>query len=131
MPSSLNIQLICIDKIKEEYIKRGIYKYLERIEHATSIEIIDIKPPKDINKETPEIAKAKEAREILKRLEKCYSFIITLDERGKELNSIKFAQLIENIELVAIQRISFPGFEEKQQGHTVKPWRAFGFQAVP
>ncbi len=79
------IKLLCIGKLKEEYLKEAVNDYLKRLNKYTKIELIELK---DSNINT-------EKDEILKHI-KTSDFIVSLAIEGKELNTLEFKNLIEN-----------------------------------
>ena len=88
------ITIICVGKIKENYIKEGIEDYEKRIKKYTKFNIIEVKE-EDCNKDSKN-AVLTEGRYILEKLPK-NSYIITMDIQGKQLSSIELADKIENI----------------------------------
>lgn len=90
----LKINIVCIGKIKEDYIKNGINEFLTRIKPYANINIFELKeiPDSDIK-----VAKSKETNTILQFLEKKNGFNILLDIRGKQLSSEELAEKIINI----------------------------------
>ena len=86
-------------KIKEKYIKDGIAEYAKRLSKYTNLEIIEVMEENFIdNPKTEEIIiiMDKEKNNIEKHISD-KDFLICLDRKGKELNSIQFAEKIENI----------------------------------
>lgn len=79
------IRIICSGKIKEQYLNDLINDYLKRISKYHKIEIIEIKDENDL---------VKERDNILKHISK-YDYIIAMDVKSKELDSVEFAQLID------------------------------------
>ena len=88
------ITIICVGKIKENYIKEGIEDYEKRIKKYTKFNIIEVKE-EDCNKDSKN-AVLTEGRYILEKLPK-NSYIITMDIQGKQLSSTELADKIENI----------------------------------
>ena len=80
------IKIICIGKIKEQYLKDGINDYLKRISKYHKIEIIEL-PDNNINVE---------ANNILKHINNKDYLIATCIE-GKELTSYEFSEKIDKI----------------------------------
>lgn len=78
------IKIICVGKIKEEYLTNLINDYLKRISKYHKIEMIELK---DSTKET-------EAQSILKVLDP-KDYIISLDIKGNQMTSTEFAQFID------------------------------------
>ena len=87
------IKIICLGKIKEDYLNDALNEYKKRISKYTNIEIIELE---DIDNKSKEVALSKERDEILKHLNK-KDYIITLDIDGKELDSVEFAKKIDSI----------------------------------
>ena len=86
------IKIICIGKIKENYIKEAIKDYKKRLTKYTKIEIIELESTEydDISKSLKE-----ESDRIIKHLND-KDFIITLDIEGKQLSSEEFANRTAN-----------------------------------
>lgn len=79
------IKILCVGKIKENYLKELINDYQKRITAYHKLEIIELK---DSDIET-------ESKEIIKNInEKDYN--ILLDIKGKKYNSIELSKLIDN-----------------------------------
>ncbi len=78
------IKIICVGKIKENYLNEFINDYKTRISKYTKIEIIELKDS-NINNESDEILR--------KLNDKDYN--ILLDIKGKKLNSVEFSSLID------------------------------------
>lgn len=78
------INIICIGKIKENYLKEGINDYQKRISKYHKINIIEL-PDNDI---------INEGNEIIKHLNR-KDYIIALDITGNELSSIELAEKLD------------------------------------
>jgi len=78
------IKIICIGKLKEQYLKDGIVDYFNRITKYHKIEIIEL-PDSNIDKE-------KDA--ILKNINK-KDYIITMDIEGNKISSTSLAEKID------------------------------------
>lgn len=78
------IKIICVGKLKENYLKDGISDYLKRINKYHKIEIIEIN---DSNIET-------EGTEILKYIKE-KDYLISMCIEGNELSSIELANKID------------------------------------
>ncbi len=105
----MNIRIIAIGKIKEQYLKDGIELYLARIKPYSNIEIVEVND--EPIKENPsnaeiEIAKNKEAERALKLI-KSNDYLIALDLDKKELNSLQFASFLENKFVLGGSSITF------------------------
>ena len=78
------IKILCVGKIKEDYLQMGIKEYLKRMESWDKVEIVEVKEyqSNDINKVIES-----EGNSILEKISK-------VDQEGKELNDY-FASLSE------------------------------------
>ena len=97
----LNINIVCIGKIKETYLKDAINEYSKRLSKyckLTILELPDEKIPDRLNESLSNEIKNKESNAILNHIKKD-SYIICLDLTGKELSSEDFSKNIENLSL--------------------------------
>ncbi len=97
----LNIHIVCIGKIKENYLKDAIKEYAKRLSKyckLTILELPDEKIPDKLNENIANEIKKKESDNILNHIKKD-SYIICLDLTGKELSSEQFSKNIENLSL--------------------------------
>ena len=90
------IRILCVGKIKENYLKELISDYQKRINAYHKLEIIELKDS-DIEAES---------KEIIKNInEKDYN--ILLDIKGKKYNSIELSKLIDNTFINGYGTITF------------------------
>lgn len=97
----LHINIICIGKIKESYLKDAINEYSKRLSKYCSLNIIELvdKPIPDKSNETIDMQiKQAESNDIINHLSKD-SYKICLDLTGKQYTSEEFANKINNISL--------------------------------
>ena len=97
----LHINVICIGKIKEKYLKDATNEYSKRLSKYCSLNIIELqdeKIPNVINDKIAENIKSKECQKISPYIKKD-SYIIALDLTGKQFSSEDFSEKIENISL--------------------------------
>ena len=87
------IKIICVGKIKEDYLNKGIDEYKKRISKYHNIEIYELQDEGLRDKQTT-IKKEKE--KILKIINP-KDYLIALDINGKEMNSIQLAKKIDEI----------------------------------
>ena len=98
----LNIQIICIGKIKEDYLKSAIDEYSKRLSKYCKLEIIELpdeKIPDKLNTSLSNEIKQTECSNIIKHLKKS-SYNIALDLSGKQLTSEEFSEKIENLSMI-------------------------------
>lgn len=81
------IKVICVGKIKEEYLKDLIKDYDMRISKYHKLEIIELKDNDDIKKETSELLKYINSKE----------YNIALCINGKTYNSLEFSKHIDTL----------------------------------
>ncbi len=79
------IRILCVGKLKEEYLKEAVKDYLKRLSKYTKVELIELKDS-NINNEKDEIQKYLKTND----------YIISLAIEGKELNTLEFKKMIEN-----------------------------------
>ena len=97
----LNINIVCIGKIKENYLKDAISEYSKRISKYCSLRIIELqdeKLPDKMYNSLLEQTKEKECQRIANNIKKD-SYIISLDLKWKELSSEEFSKKLEDISL--------------------------------
>ena len=102
----MKIELWVIGKTKEKYLQEGINIYQNRLNHYTNFSIIEFPDAKDSNKLLENKLKQKEANDILAKL-KPADYIILLDEKGKTLDSVNFASIIEGKMLQSKKKLIF------------------------
>lgn len=98
----LNIQIICIGKIKEDYLKAAINEYSKRLSKyckLTITELPDEKIPDKLNDSLSDEIKSKECNNIINHLKKD-SHVIALDLTGKQFSSEEFSLRIETISMI-------------------------------
>ena len=97
----LNINIICIGKIKEQYLKSAIDEYSKRLSRYCKLNILELpdeKIPDKLNDNLSIEIKTKECNNIINHLKKD-SYVIALDLTGNELSSEEFSKTIENISM--------------------------------
>lgn len=101
----MNINIICIGKIKEKYINDGINEFAKRMQAFGKLSIIELKEfGNDFDREA--LIK-KEADSILSALEKKKGFNVLLDIGGQNFSSEEMAEKIENIGIKGFSTINF------------------------
>ena len=97
----LHINIICVGKIKETFFKDAIQEYSKRLSRFCSLsitEIADEKIPDKTNEKIENDIKEKEGNNILSHIKKD-SYVIALDLKGKEFDSIAFSKEISNLSI--------------------------------
>ena len=97
----LNINIICVGKIKEQYLKDAIQEYSKRLSRYCKLSITELpdeKIPEKLNKNISNEIKSKECINITNHI-KHDSYIFSLDLNGSEFSSENFSSKIQNISL--------------------------------
>ena len=105
----LHIDIICIGKIKEHYLKDAISEYTKRLSKYCSLKIIELpdeQVPNNLNNSISEKIKYSESNNIMSHIKKD-SYIICLDLKGKQYTSEEFSQKLEDIALNCHSNITF------------------------
>lgn len=107
----INIQIICIGKIKEKSLTNLCDEYLKRISKYAKISVIELADEKveKVLSET-EINKIKniECNKIIDKIQKSSkSYVISLDLTGKTMSSTELADKISNITTYSSSNITF------------------------
>lgn len=95
----MNIKIICVGKLKEEYWRAASAEYLKRLSSYCQIEVVELKEYK-IKGEGPALeaqVKEEEGKEILSKIDKEY--VITLEIQGKKLSSEGLSEKINTLAL--------------------------------
>ncbi|MCF6242966.1 MAG: 23S rRNA (pseudouridine(1915)-N(3))-methyltransferase RlmH [Bacteroidales bacterium] len=102
----MNIKFVLIGKTSFKFVQEGMDMYFRRLKRFVDFEISIIPDIKNQKKTTNQQIKEKEGKLILKQV-KSNDFLILLDEKGKSLNSLKFADFIRNKQDTATKQIIF------------------------
>lgn len=105
----VSINIICVGKLKENYLKEAISEYSKRLSKYCNLNIIELndeKLPEKISDKLIEETKNKEGKKILENLKKD-SYTIALDLKGKQYKSEEFSEKIENIKTRGFSNINF------------------------
>ena len=87
------IKIICVGKIKEDYLNKGIDEYKKRISKYHNIEIYELQDEGLRDKQTT----IKKEKEKILKIINSKDYLIVLDINGKEINSIQLAKKIDEI----------------------------------
>ena len=97
------IKILCVGKIKESFFTEGIKEYQKRIEGYTKFSILEVKEvnTQDINKNILE-----EGKNLLGKIAED-EYVITLEIKGKRIDSVELAKLIEEKQTYGFSKITF------------------------
>ena len=97
----LSINVICVGKIKEKFLRDAISEYSKRLSKYCKLNIIELpdeRIPDKSNSTIENLIKEKECNSILNAIPKD-SFKIALDLHGRHLSSIDFSKKIQDISM--------------------------------
>lgn len=105
----MNIEIICVGKLKEKYLKNGIAEYLKRLDAYAKVTLIELADePTAENMSPVEIQQVleKEAEKITQRLAPDRKVIVLAIE-GKLISSPELAATLENYATYGDSKVSF------------------------
>ncbi len=102
----MNVKIIAIGKIKEQYLKDAIKEYEKRLTPFCTFSIVELIAEQILDESLCERYKELEADRILQNI-KPDSFVITLEIKGKMFSSEEFAQKLKEIAYTGVNDITF------------------------
>ena len=87
------IKIICVGKIKEDYLRNAIDEYSKRLSKYTKLELIEVM---DVDNPSIDITLSKERDSILKHINP-KDYVITLEIDGNMVDSIEFSKKINQL----------------------------------
>lgn len=102
----MNVKIIAVGKIKEQYLKDAIKEYEKRLTPFCSFSVIEVNAEQIFDESLCEKYKEIEADRILQHI-KSDSYVITLEIKGKRFTSETFAEKIKEISNDGVNEIIF------------------------
>lgn len=105
----MKINILCVGKIKEEFIRAGIDEFLKRLSRYAKVNILeadDEKIPANPSGAELEAVKEREADKLMKRIP-VNSYVIVLAIQGKPLSSEGLAEMMEELMVQGQSEITF------------------------
>lgn len=102
----MRVTLLTVGKTTDRYLLEGIEKYLHRLKHYVPFKIHEIPELKNTKNLSQEQQKSAEAALVLKQVSNT-DYLILLDERGKELSSVQFSNLLNKRMVAGTQHMIF------------------------
>jgi 23S rRNA (pseudouridine1915-N3)-methyltransferase len=93
----MNITLLCVGKLKEEYWRQAQAEYMKRLTRYGTLRVIEVREREDL---------AKEGEDLLKRIRE-EDYLITLEIEGKTMDSMKLSRHLENLSIQGKSNITF------------------------
>lgn len=115
----MKITLICIGKTDDKFIQEGIAKYVTRLKHYISFNIIVVPDVKNVKNMSQQQQMDKESDLFLKQISN-QDFVVLLDEKGKEFRSVDFSDYLSKKMVAGVTHMVFLiggpyGFDEKMR----------------
>ena len=105
----MKITLITVGKIKERYLRDAIEEYAKRLQKYVKLEIVEVADEKTPDGASPALEgqiRSKEGERILKHLKEG-ACVVTLEIGGRMMDSVEFAQWIDQSGVRGIGHIQF------------------------
>lgn len=105
----MNIRILAVGSIKESFYKEAVAEFKKRLTRYASLEIIEVKDEKTVEKASEAIdrkIKASEGKRLLSKLNES-DFVVVLAIEGQKLSSTKFSQKLAEWEVSAGSRLTF------------------------
>lgn len=90
----MQIKLLCVGKTEDAWLRDGTRVFQQRLIHYVPFDILELISPKKWNSLPPAMQKQKEAELMRPHMDKS-DMVIALDERGKHLRSVEFADFLQ------------------------------------
>ena len=115
----MNIRIVCVGKLKEKYWQGAEAEYLKRLSSYAKMEIVELKesPSDDVHEEGASMLKAlgaqvadisaKNSSNVKAAVRKQTDYIITLEIKGKSLDSEQLAAKINDLAIEGKSNITF------------------------
>ena len=102
----MNIKIICVGKLKEDYLKDGIVEYAKRLSRFCKLEILEV-AEELCTDNSPKIIQQVKNAEGARILEQVKGFAVALDLKGKNLTSEQISQKITKLKRSGVSTMSF------------------------
>lgn len=92
----MHIEIWSIGKENEPFIEEGLKYYFQKTKPYNSIDLVILQPSKKQATTDIERTKLQEEEMVMKRLQPQH-YLVLLDERGKQLNSVQWSQQFQQM----------------------------------
>ena len=105
----LTINILCVGKVKEKFLREAIEEYSKRLSKYCNLNIVEVADSKVPDKMSDNVAKSIKTEEAMRMLNqmKKETYCICLDLNGKEYSSIEFSEKIEKLSAYGKSSITF------------------------
>lgn len=101
----MKLRFVWVGKTKRAPVKQLIQEYLERVGRFAQVEVTELRDRDDVGSDARKIID-KEGEDILSRTASD-PFVVALDERGREMDSIKLAEFVERHRVTGTKQVTF------------------------
>ncbi|MBR1873750.1 MAG: 23S rRNA (pseudouridine(1915)-N(3))-methyltransferase RlmH [Eubacterium sp.] len=105
----MKITILCVGKIKEDYLRAAVAEYEKRLGRYATIEIIEVDDEKTSDKSSEredELIREREGERLLRYIPD-QAYVVALAIGGKEYSSVEFADKIEKLGVDGVSHIVF------------------------
>lgn len=105
----MNINIVCVGKIKENYLQKAVEEYSKRLSLFCKLSILEVpeeKAPDSLSKKEIEQVKNIEGSNILKQI-KDNMYCIVLEIKGKMLTSEELSNMVSSLAIEGKSNITF------------------------
>ena len=98
------IDILCVGKLKEKYLKDGIAEYAKRLSRFCSLSLIEVEEEPLASSSAADVEKVRQ-REGKRLLARADGFVVALCIEGKQLSSPQFSELVADLPNRGVRRI--------------------------
>ena len=102
----MKISLLTIGKTEDKYLLEGMAKYLKRLKHYISFDLVELPELKNTKNLSEDQQKSKEAELIFKNISASDQLVL-LDENGTTFSSMQFSGFLNKKMIGSIQHVVF------------------------
>ena len=105
----MKITILCVGKIKEDYLRAAVAEYEKRLGRYATIEIIEVDDEKTSDKSSEredDLIREREGERLLRHIPD-QAHVVALAIGGKEYSSVEFADKIEKLGVDGVSHIVF------------------------
>lgn len=101
----MKLRFVWVGKTRRAPIKELVEEYLERVRRFAPVEVTELRDRNNVGGDARQIIE-REGEDILARLNDG-SFVVAMDERGREMDSFKLAEFIERHRVSGTKQVTF------------------------
>jgi 23S rRNA (pseudouridine1915-N3)-methyltransferase len=101
----MKLRFVWVGKTKRAPVKELIREYLERVGRFAQVEVVELRDRDDVGGDARRIID-KEGEDILSRTA-ADQFVVALDERGREMDSVQLAEFVEKHRAGGTKQMTF------------------------